>query len=225
MLALGVDMLRVDRSQEVLAALAGKHSMEDKREIVVAFMHAELLRRSAQIAGPKTLVLGTNYSDYLESGSGAPRWCASGMTVVEPLTALFKDEVREIGRMLDMSEELVGRKPFPALGLGARIVGEVTRERLQALRTAEKIFREEIEQSGMVRKLYKHFPVLISGEALGMEMMVLRAVTISGGQLIPARLPYDLVERTVAKIQAQLPDIARVLYDQTPTGIGQESFW
>jgi len=223
--ALGVDMLRVDRSQEVLAALAGKHSMEDKREIVVAFMHAELLRRSAQIAGPKTLVLGTNYSDYLESGSGAPRWCASGMTVVEPLTALFKDEVREIGRMLDMSEELVGRKPFPALGLGARIVGEVTRERLQALRTAEKIFREEIEQSGMVRKLYKHFPVLISGEALGMEMMVLRAVTISGGQLIPARLPYDLVERTVAKIQAQLPDIARVLYDQTPTGIGQESFW
>jgi len=58
-----------------------------------------------------------------------------------------------------------------------------------------------------------------------MEMMVLRAVTISGGQLIPARLPYDLVERTVAKIQAQLPDIARVLYDQTPTGIGQESFW
>ena len=222
--AFGIDMLRVDRSDEVLAALAGKHSMEDKREVVVAFMHAELLRRSAQIAGAKTLVLGTNYSDYLESGSGAPKWCGSGMTVVEPLTALFKDEIRAIGRMLEMSEELVGRKPFPALGLGARIVGEVTRERLEALRTAERIFRMEIEQAGMERKLYKYFPVFIGGEAYGSEMIVLRAVTLSGGQLIPARLPYDLVERTVEGILGELPGITRVLYDQTPTAIGQESF-
>ena len=222
--AFGIDMLRVDRSQEVLAALAGKRKMEDKREVVVAFMHAELLRRSAQIAGSKTLVLGTNYSDYLESGSGAPKWCASGMTVVEPLTALFKEEIRAIGQMLEMSEELVGRKPFPALGLGARIVGEVTHERLEALRTAERIFRMEIEQAGMERRLYKYFPVFIGGENFGSEMLVLRAVTLSGGQLIPARLPYDLVERTVEGILRELPGIARVLYDQTPTALGQESF-
>lgn len=222
--AFGIDMQRVDRSQEVLAALAGKRSMEDKREIVVAFMHAELLRRSVQIPGAKTLVLGTNYSDYLESGSGAPRWCASGMTVVEPLTALFKEEIRGIGQMLQMSEELVGRKPFPALGLGARIVGEVTCERLQALRTAERIFRMEIEQAGLERRLYKYFPIFIGGETLGSEMIVLRAVTLSGGQLIPARLPYDLVERTVEGILRELPGIARVFYDQTPTAIGQESF-
>lgn len=222
--AFGIDMLRVDRSEEVLAALAGKHSMEDKREVVVAFMQAELLRRSAQIAGPKTLVLGTNYSDYLESGSGAPKWCGSGMTVVEPLTALFKDEIRAIGRMLEMGEELVGRKPFPALGLGARIVGEVTHARLEALRKAERIFRMEIEQAGMERKLYKYFPVFIGGERYGSEMIVLRAVTLSGGQLIPARLPYDLVERTVESILRELPEITRVFYDQTPTAIGQESF-
>ena len=123
-----------------------------------------------------------------------------------------------------MDEALVDRKPFPVLGLGARIVGEVTGERLCALRTAECIFREEIEQAGLERRLYKYFPVLIGGETLGKEFMVLRAVTLSGGLLMPARLPYDLVERTVSRIQAQLPAITRVLYDQTPSQIGQESF-
>lgn len=220
----GIEMLRVDRSQEVIAALAGKHGIEEKREVVMARMYEEILHQSAAIKGEKTLVLGTNYSDYLESGSGAPKWCASGMTVVEPLTALFKEEIRAIGQMLEMSEELVGRKPFPALGLAARIVGEVTRERLEALRTAEQIFRMEIEQAGMERRLYKYFPILIGGETLGSEMIVLRAVTLSGGQLTPARLPYDLVERTVEGIIKQLPGVARVLYDQTPTAIGQESF-
>ena len=224
MQTLGIPMLRVDRSAQILASLAGKTCMEEKRAVVVESMYSELLRESTRIEGEKTLVLGTNYSDYLECGSGAPKWQGSGMTVVEPLLMLFKDEIRAIGQMLNMSEELVSRKPFPALGLGARIVGEVTGERVQALRTAERIFRSEIEHSGMERKLYKYFPVLIGGERLGLELMVLRAVTLSGGQLTPARLPYDLVERTVEQILRELPGIARVLYDQTPTGVGQESF-
>ena len=222
--ALGVPVLCVDLSGEILAGMAGKHGMDEKRAVVVNRMYAEILRRSEAIEGRKTLVLGTNYSDYLESGSGAPKWRESGMTVVEPLEMLFKEEIRAIAQMLNMGEELVSRKPFPALGLGARIVGEVTAKRLCALRTAEQIFREEICQIGLDRKLYKYFPLLIGGETLGTELMVLRAVTLSGGLLIPARLPYDLVERTVAKIQESLPEITRVFYDQTPTGIGQESF-
>lgn len=223
--ALSIPMLRVDRSGEILESLMHKHAMEEKRIVVVNRLYEEMLRQSASIEGEKTLVLGTNYDDFLQSGSGAPMWCESGMQVVEPLMALLKDEVRAIGRMLGMNETLVDRKPFPALGLGARIVGEVTGERLHALRTAEKIFREEIEQAGLARKLYKHFPVLIGEEPLGGEIMVLRAVTLSGGQLMPARLPYDLVERTVAQIREQLPLISRVLYDQTPSQIGQESFY
>lgn len=222
--ALGVPTLCVNRSGEILAHLAHKRGMEEKRAVVVDCMVEEILRQSAAIEGEKTLILGTNYSDYLESGSGAPKWSESGMTVVEPLANLFKDEIRAIAQMLDMGEALVSRKPFPALGLGARIVGEVTGERLHALRTAEKIFREEIEQAGLGRKLYKYFPVIIDWEPLGMEMMVLRAVTLSGGQLTPARLPYDLAERTVAQIMESLPMIGRVFYDQTPTPIGQESF-
>ena len=149
---------------------------------------------------------------------------ASTVDFVFSAVDMSKDEIRAIGRMLEMSEEMVGRKPFPALGLGARIVGQVTRERLEALRTAERIFRMEIEQAGMERRLYKYFPVFIGGENYGSEMIVLRAVTLSGGQLIPARLPYDLVECTVESILRELPGITRVLCDQTPTAIGQESF-
>lgn len=222
--ALGIPTLYVNRSGEILANLAHKRGMEEKRTVVVERMVEEILHQSAAIEGEKTLILGTNYSDYLESGSGAPKWQESGMTVAEPLENLFKDEIRAIAQMLNMGEALVSRKPFPALGLGARIVGEVTGERLYALRTAELIFSDEIRQAGLERKLYKYFPVLIGGETLGQEMMVLRAVTLSGGQLIPARLPYDLVERTVAQILERLPMIARVLYDQTPTGVGQETF-
>jgi len=221
---LGVPTRYVDCSGEILTSLAHKRSMEEKRLVVMERLYEEMLRQGASFSGEKTLILGTNYSDYLESGSGAPKWRESGMTVVEPLMALFKDEIRAIGSMLGMSDELVGRKPFPALGLGARIVGEVTHERLQALRTAESIFREEIEQAGQERRLYKYFPVLIGRESPGEAMMVLRAVTLSGGQLMPARLPYDLVERTVAQILSEVPMISRVFYDQTPTGIGQESF-
>lgn len=223
--ALGIPVRCVDRSGEILESLMHRRAMEDKHAVVVDRLYEEMLRQSASIEGEKTLVLGTNYDDFLHSGSDADTWRESGMTVIEPLMGLMKDEVRAVGRMLGMSEAIVDRKPFPALGLGARIVGEVTGERLHALRTAERIFRSEIEQAGLERRLYKHFPVLIGDEKLGSALMVLRAVTLSGAQLVPARLPYDLVERTVAQILLQLPMITRVLYDQTPSQIGQESFY
>lgn len=224
MAALGIPTLCVDRAEEILKGLAGKRDMEEKRRIVENCLRGEILMQSRTIQGEKTLVLGTNYGDYLESGSDTDKWQESGMNVAEPLAMLFKEEIRAIAQMLDMGDALVSRKPFPALGLGARIVGEVTAKRLHALRLAERIFREEICDIGLDRKLYKYFPVIIGGEALGSELMVLRAVTLSGGQLIPARLPYDLVERVVAKIREELPEISRVLYDQTPSQIGQETF-
>lgn len=222
--SMGIPLLLVDRSGEILERLAHKRGKDEKRAVVVDRLYEEMIHQSASLEGKKTLVLGTNYSDFLHSGSSAAQWRDSGMTVVEPLMELFKEEVRAIARTLNMSETIVDRKPFPALGLGARIVGEVTGERLHALRTAEAIFREEIHLAGLERKLYKHFPVLIGGDTVGGELLVLRAVTLSGGQLIPARLPYDLVERTVQRIMAVLPTIERVFYDQTPTMIGKESF-
>ena len=222
--AMGIPLLVVDRSGEILERLAHKRGIDEKRQVVTERLVEEMLRQSASIEGKKTLVLGTNYSDFLNSGSSAPSWDESGMTVVEPLMELLKEEVRDIARMLGIGEEIVERKPFPALGLGARIVGEVTGERLHALRTAEAIFREEIRLAGLERKLYKHFPVLIGGETVGSELIVLRAVTLSGGQLVPARLPYDLIERTVQRIMEATPAVGRVFYDETPTPVGRETF-
>ena len=222
--ALSIPLRIVDRSGEILERLAHKRGIDEKRQVVTERLVEEMLRQSASIEGKKTLVLGTNYSDFLNSGSSALSWDESGMTVVEPLMELLKEEVRDIARMLGIGEEIVERKPFPALGLGARIVGEVTGERLHALRTAEAIFREEIRLAGLERKLYKHFPVLIGGETVGSELIVLRAVTLSGGQLVPARLPYDLIERTVQRIMEATPAVGRVFCDETPTPVGRETF-
>jgi len=222
---LDIPLLQVDRSGEILEKLAHKQSAEEKREVVVSSIDEAMLDRSASIEGKKTLVLGTNYSDLLDSGSGEEKWRESGMMVAEPLLDLLKHEVRELAQGLGMDAQIVDRKPFPALGLAARIVGEVTGERLHALRTAEVIFREEIAEAGLERKLFKYFPVLIGNDTMaGREMMILRAVTLSGGQLVPARLPYDLVERTVQRIMTASPSITRVFYDQTPTPVEKESF-
>lgn len=221
---LGIPLCIADRSGEVLHALRGKEYMEEKNRVVADELYAEMIRQSAAHEA-KTIVLGTNYNDYLLSGSAEINWKESGMAVVEPLLQMFKEEVREIGAMLGMSDENVSRKPFPALGLGARILGEVTAERLSALRTAEAVFSEEIELSGLNRKLYKYFPILIGTNGrMGGETVILRAVTLSGEQLIPARLPYDLVERTVQQIMEKFPTVARVFYDQTPTMLGRETF-
>lgn len=223
--AMDIPLLLVDRSGEILEKLAHKQSSEEKREVVVSSIDEAILRQCASIEGKKMLVLGTNYSDYLDIGHGETKWKEHGMTVLEPLKHMLKHEVRDLAKKLGMDESIVDRKPFPALGLGARIVGEITGERLHALRLAEVIFREEIAEAGLERKLYKYFPVLIGNDSMsGKEMMILRAVTLSGGQLIPARLPYDLVERTVQRIMAESPAITRIFYDQTPTALGKETF-
>ena len=221
---LGVPLICTDRSEDILSALRGCVDRTAKRKIVTDIMHEEMVTRGRALKGLGTMVLGTNYSDFLHSGSNIRNWMDSGMHIVEPLLELFKEEVRGIAPRVGLDEKAAGRKPFPALGLGARILGEVTAERIEALRAAETIFREEIREAGLERKLYKYFPVLAASETAGGEMMILRAVTVSGTMLMPARLPYDLVERTVQRIQEKYPKIIRVFYDQTPTQVGKESF-
>ena len=222
---LGIPLQRVDRSGEILEKLAHKLGSKEKREVVVSCIDEAIVCQCAAIEGKKMLVLGTNYNDYLDNGHGDTKWQERGMAVIEPLLDMLKHEVRDLAQKLGMNEQIVDRKPFPALGLGARIIGEITGERLHALRAAEMIFREEIADAGLERKLYKYFPVLVGNDSQpGSEMMILRAVTQSGGQLLPARLPYDLVERTVQRIMETTPEIMRVFYDQTPTPEGKETF-
>lgn len=223
---LDVPLLRVDRSEEVLCALAGKHDVEQKREVINECLRRETMHSASSVSGANALVLGMNYSDLIHYGEGhASAWQQSGLTVLEPLCDLFKDEVRLLADTVGLPEEVVSRKPFPMLGLAGRILGEVTNDRLQALRMAEEIFSEELAQAGLERKLYKFFPILAGGDLMkGHEIMVLRAVTRSGHTLLPARLPYDLVERTVSRIMNSAPMLSRVLYDQTPTTVGKEAF-
>ena len=222
--AMGIPLRCEDRSAEVLDALKGQYSMKEKRAVVVKLLHDEVLRHVAACGEHTVLVLGTNYSD-VWSGGMLDEWQQDGLIVEEPLRSLFKDEVRDMARLMGFDEELASRKPFPALGLGARIIGEVTQARLDTLRIAERVFREEIQEAGLERKLYKYFPILTGDSGLmGGDMVFLRAVTLSGATLVPARLPYDLVERTVARIMEEAPRVARVFYDQTPTAVGQETF-
>lgn len=223
---LGIPLLHTDRSAEIMESLHGKMSMRDKREVVINCLHEEIVRQSMEHGDAGTLVLGTNYSDLIHSSHTTENWEALGLYVVEPLLNLFKDEVRTIAAQLGLPDEMVWRKPFPALGLGARIIGEVTHERLMALRMADKIFSEEIEEAGLVRKLYRYFPILGGSDYDGKGVaLILRAMTNSGGQLMPARLPYDLVERTVERILEASPIVTRVLCDETPVLAGQESFF
>jgi len=224
--SLSIPLEIVDRSGEILERLAHKKGLEEKQAVVTESMDSAMMEHCLSIAGDKTIVLGTNYTDYLNDGSSAVKWSDSGMKIVEPLTDMLKQEVRDLAERMEMGESVVNRKPFPALGLGARIIGEVTGERLHTLRTAEVIFREEITEAGLERKLYKYFPILVCADAaLSGEVIFLRAVTLSGSQLMPARLPHDLLERTVQRIMAATPDIERIFYDQTPTQAGKESFF
>ena len=221
---MGIGLRSVDRSGVVLDALAHRRSMREKREVVSRCMHEEMTSQAASISGEKVLILGTNYNDLLR-GRRSSDLVDSDMPLLEPLACFFKEEVRSLARELGLGEAVAQRKPFPLLGLGGRILGEVTGERLEALRTAEAIFDEEIRQAGLARKLYKYFPVLADADASqGSTTIILRAVTLSGGMLVPARLPYDLVERTVQRILSATPAVMRVFYDQTPTPVGRETF-
>lgn len=221
---LGIPLRVIDRAEDVLATLRGRQTMGEKRAMVVSCLHEEMIRQTEAIPGAKTLVMGTNYSDFL-GGTNNAAWKDCGMAVLEPLALLFRDEVKEIAGMLGLDGELLLRKPFPLMGLAARILGEVTPQRLSALRTADAIFSEEIREAGLHRKLYKYFPVLVDADELkGSCTIILRAVTVSGAMLVPARLPYDLVERTVERILETTPAVQRVFYDQTPTPVGKEKF-
>lgn len=220
----GIRLLSVDRSGMVLEALAGKRNTQEKMDVIMRCMRDEIERQAAAMPDTNTLVLGDNYSDIL-SGGADEEWNESALKALRPLRMLLKAEICDVAIALGLGREIVQKKPFPALGLGARIVGEVTPERLHAMRVADEIFSREIREAGLERKLHKFFPVIIAEHgAMGGEVMILRAVTMSGSQLMPARLPYDLVERTVAGILEKAPNVLRVFYDQTPTQVGKELF-
>jgi GMP synthase (glutamine-hydrolysing) len=230
-----VPLLHVDRSELFLSKLAGVTDPERKRQIIgELFIRSfeEIARDDGREAG--YLVQGTLYPDVIESGSRTAARIKSHHNVgglpevmefelVEPLRDLFKDEVRKVGEELGLPEEIVWRQPFPGPGLAVRIVGEVTRERLDAVRAADRIVQEEIRRAGLARELWQVFAVLLAGvRSVGVmgdgrtyqHPVVVRAVTSDDAMTADwARLPYEVLERVASRIVAEVPGVNRVAYD------------
>jgi GMP synthase (glutamine-hydrolysing) len=190
---------------------------------------------AAQLGDVPFLVQGTVYPDVIESGSKTAAVIKShhnvgglpqdmGFTLVEPLRALFKDEVRQVGLELGLPEEIVYRQPFPGPGLAIRIIGAVNRERLEILREVDAIVLEEIKQAGLYHQLWQSFAILPTMRSVGVMgddrtyayPAVLRAVTSLDGMTADwARLPYDVLERISNRVVNEVPEVNRLVYDVT----------
>ena len=191
--------------------------------------------READVSDARFLVQGTLYPDIVESGGGDNAMIKSHHNVgglpddmafdlVEPLRNLFKDEVRAVGEELGLPEHIVWRQPFPGPGLGVRIIGEVTPERLDTLRQADHIVLEELRRAGLEREIWQSFAVLPAVRTVGVMgdgrtyeyPIIIRAVTSEDAMTADwARLPHDLLERMASRIINEVPGVNRVAYDIT----------
>ncbi|HEY7952995.1 MAG TPA: glutamine-hydrolyzing GMP synthase [Solirubrobacteraceae bacterium] len=232
-----VPLVAVDAEQRFLAKLKGVTDPETKRKTIGAEFIRVFEEEAAKLDGAKYLVQGTLYSDVIESGGGTGTSTIKShhnvgglpddleFDLVEPLRALFKDEVRAVGAELGLPERLVWRQPFPGPGLAIRVVGgEATKERLDVLREADYILQEEIRKAGLYRELWQSFCVLPDIRTVGVQgdertygyLVVVRAVTSDDAMTADwARLPYDLLETIASRMINELREVNRVALDIT----------
>jgi len=240
--ATGAKLVTVDAADRFLEALTGVRNPEGKRKIIGrefirAFEGAVRDALGAADGEVEFLVQGTLYPDVVESGGGSgtanikSHHNVGGLpddlkfTLVEPLRLLFKDEVRAVGRELGLPEEIVARQPFPGPGLGIRIVGEVTRERLDTLRRADAIAREELTAAGLDHQIWQCPVVLLADvRSVGVQgdartyghPIVLRPVSSEDAMTADwTRVPYDVLARISTRITNEVPEVNRVVLDIT----------
>ncbi|MBA3422495.1 MAG: glutamine-hydrolyzing GMP synthase [Thermoleophilaceae bacterium] len=234
----GVPLVVARAEDRFLARLAGVTDPERKRKVIGEEFIRVFEEEAARLGDPGYLVQGTLYSDVIESGGGTGAATIKShhnvgglpedleLELVEPLRALFKDEVRAVGAELGLPERMVWRQPFPGPGLAIRIVGgEVTRERLAVLRDADFVLQEEIRAAGLYRELWQSFCVLPAElRTVGVQgdertyghVVAIRAVTSDDAMTADwARLPHDLLERIAARMVNELPGVNRVVLDIT----------
>jgi GMP synthase (glutamine-hydrolysing) len=238
--ATGIKLKVVDAADRFLDALAGVTDPEQKRKIIGReFIRVfEAAAREVAASGDvEFLVQGTLYPDVVESGGGTgtanikSHHNVGGLpddlkfALVEPLRTLFKDEVRALGVALGLPEEMVWRHPFPGPGLAIRIIGAVDRERLDLLRAADLIAREELTASGLDRDVWQ-FPVVLLADVRSVGVqgdgrsyghpVVLRPVSSEDAMTADwSRLPYDLIGRISTRITNEVPEVNRVVLDVT----------
>ena len=232
-----VPLVHVSAEERFLARLEGVSDPEEKRKAVGEEFIRVFEQESDRLGKIRYLVQGTLYSDVIESGGDASVAATikshhnvgglpedMEMELVEPLRLLFKDEVRRVGEELGLPERMVWRQPFPGPGLAIRIIGEVTRERLEILREADAILQEEVRRAGLYRELWQSFAVLPAIRSVGVQgdertygyPVVIRAVTSDDAMTADwARLPYDLLETISSRIVNEVPAVNRVVLDIT----------
>jgi len=232
-----VPLVAVDAEERFLARLSGVSDPEEKRKRIGAEFIRVFEEEAARLDDVNFLVQGTLYSDVIESGGGTGAATIKShhnvgglpddleFELVEPLRALFKDEVRAVGAELGLPERLVWRQPFPGPGLAIRIVGgEATKERLEILREADAILQEEIRKAGLYRELWQSFCVLPDVRTVGVQgdsrtygnVIVIRAVTSDDAMTADwARLPYDLLETIASRMTGEIRPVGRVVLDIT----------
>ena len=231
-----MNLLRVNAGPQFLAKLKGVTDPEQKRKIIGEGFIRTFEAESKKLGTVEFLCQGTIYPDVVESGTGDAAVIKSHHNVgglpkdvgfegiIEPLRDLFKDEVRKVGTELGIPEDLVWRQPFPGPGLGIRILGEVTPEKVATLQDADAIFREEIAKAGLSKKISQYFAVLTNMRSVGVMgdgrtydyTVALRSVTTSDFMTADwARIPYDVLERVSDRIINEVKGINRVVYDIT----------
>ena len=215
----GMDIVRVPAEDRFIDALKGVVDPAQKRRVISGLMHTVLLETAQSMGHFDAVIRGTSLNDVL-SGTASPRLLPDeSVPELRPIRELFKDEIRRVGEGLGIPPEIVSRQPFPGSGLALRILGEVTRERLQTLRAADALFSREVRLSGADKRLWQYFAVLAPmPEEENKVVIGLRAVHASDrGPAYAARLPYDLMENVTERLLRERPEIARVVYDLTPS--------
>jgi GMP synthase (glutamine-hydrolysing) len=235
---LHLNVVAVNARERFLRKLRGVEDPERKRIIIGHEFIDVFEREAAKIPGVKYLVQGTLYPDVIESKTpqskagqkikshhnvgGLPE--QMGLALIEPLRALFKDEVRELGRALGLPATIVNRQPFPGPGLAVRIIGDVTEDRLDILRDADAIVREEIDAATLEPHPWQYFAVLTPVKSVGVmgdgrtyaNLVAIRAITSEDGMTADwARLPHELLGRISARIVNEVHGVNRIAYDVT----------
>ncbi|MDW3220808.1 MAG: glutamine-hydrolyzing GMP synthase [Acidimicrobiales bacterium] len=231
----GVHLIFVDAGERFFSALAGITEPEAKRKAIGELFIRVFEDAKAEARGAEFLVQGTLYPDVIESGSEHASTIKSHHNVgglpedmefelIEPLRSLFKDEVRQVGSELGLPDEIVQRQPFPGPGLGVRIIGEVTPDKVATLQHADFIVREELRNAGLEGEIWQSFAVLPDIRSVGVMgdertygyPIIIRAVTSEDAMTADwARIPYDVLESMSSRVINEVPGVNRVAYDIT----------
>jgi GMP synthase (glutamine-hydrolysing) len=236
---LDANLIYIDATDRFLNLLQGVSDPEKKRKIIGGEFINVFDEEAAKLEGISFLAQGTIYPDILESDGVKAHHNVGGlpedmeMELVEPVKLLYKDEVRVVGEALGLPHAMVYRQPFPGPGLGVRCLGAITRDRLDALREADAILREEFDICGLAEKVWQYFIAIpdmtavgvIDGKRLDGWCAIIRAVNTTDAMTATIEeIPYEVLHKITARITSEVKGISRVLMDITPKPVGTIEF-